>query len=298
MKTLTVFTPAYNRAHTIGRTYESLCRQTCQDFEWLIVDDGSTDNTEEVVKPWLKEQRISVRYIRKENGGLHTGYTTAFANIDSELNVCIDSDDYMPDDAVEIILNTWSARGRGHDEISGIIGLDYFINGGPIGGIFPTTHNCSYCEINTIRPFDLKIVCRTDLLKKLPPMPVFDGEKNFNPTYYYKQIDMQNYKFIIINENLCWVDYQDDGMGAHIYYQYRNSPNSFAEFRRQAMIIPFYTRTYRWKNVIHYVSSCIFAGQWDMVKTSPRPWATIVAFIPGCLINLYVRYKTPNFKKK
>lgn len=293
MKTLTVFTPAYNRAHTLIRTYESLCKQTLQDFEWLIIDDGSTDNTEEVVKPWLEEQRIPVRYIKKENGGLHTGYTTAFANIETELNVCIDSDDYMPENAVEIIVKTWEERGRGHDEISGIIGLDYYSGGEAIGGLFPTTKNCAYTEMTMLCPGDLKIVARTELVKKLPPMPVFKGEKNFNPTFYYKQLDLLGYKFIIINENLCWVDYQDDGMGAHIFYQYRNSPNSFAEFRRQGMTIPYYTKKYRTKMVIHYVSSCIFAHQWDMVKTSPRPWATIAMFIPGCLLNLYVRYKTP-----
>ena len=79
MKTLTVFTPAYNRAHTIGRTYESLLRQTCKDFEWLVIDDGSTDNTRELVEGWIKESIIPIRYIYKENGGLYTGYNTANA---------------------------------------------------------------------------------------------------------------------------------------------------------------------------------------------------------------------------
>lgn len=101
MKTLTVFTPTYNRAHTLGRTYESLLRQTDQDFEWLVIDDGSTDNTRRLVQGWIAEDKIPIRYIHKENGGLYTGYNTAYANIETELCVCIDSDDYMPDDAVE-----------------------------------------------------------------------------------------------------------------------------------------------------------------------------------------------------
>ena len=104
MKTLTVFTPAFNRAHTLVRTYESLCRQTCQDFCWLVVDDGSTDNTRQLVEGWIEEGRIPVRYIYKENGGLHTAYNTAYANIDTELNMCVDSDDFLPDDAVDLIL--------------------------------------------------------------------------------------------------------------------------------------------------------------------------------------------------
>lgn len=70
MKTLTVFTPTYNRAHTLVRTYESLCRQTSKDFEWLIIDDGSTDVTEEHVFSWIAENTIEIRYVKKPNGGL------------------------------------------------------------------------------------------------------------------------------------------------------------------------------------------------------------------------------------
>ena len=67
MQTLTVFTPAYNRAHTIGRTYKSLCFQKCKDFVWLIVDDGSTDNTAELVKDWMsKDNGFEIQYIYKE----------------------------------------------------------------------------------------------------------------------------------------------------------------------------------------------------------------------------------------
>jgi glycosyltransferase involved in cell wall biosynthesis len=101
-KTLTIFTPAFNRAHTIGRTYESLCRQTCKDFLWLIVDDGSSDNTQELVEGWKRcNNGFEIEYIYQENQGMHGAHNTAYRNIHTELNTCIDSDDYMPDDAVE-----------------------------------------------------------------------------------------------------------------------------------------------------------------------------------------------------
>ena len=88
-KTLTIFTPAYNRAHTLVRTYESLCRQTCKDFEWLIVDDGSQDNTRELVDSWIKEGKIPIRYIYQHNQGMHAAHNTAYDNIvtDGEINV-------------------------------------------------------------------------------------------------------------------------------------------------------------------------------------------------------------------
>ena len=93
MATLTVFTPAYNRAHTLPRTYESLQKQSCKDFVWLIVDDGSKDQTAKLVKEWQQQEKtFEIRYIYKENGGMHTAHNVAYENIDTELNVCIDSD--------------------------------------------------------------------------------------------------------------------------------------------------------------------------------------------------------------
>ena len=135
MKTLTIFTPAYNRAHTIGRTYESLCRQTCKDFEWLVIDDGSSDNTRALVEGWIKEDKIPVRYIYQQNQGMHGAHNTAYRNIATELNTCIDSDDYMPDDAVEKIVTFWKQYGS--DRYAGIIGLDQTMDGKIIGTKFP-----------------------------------------------------------------------------------------------------------------------------------------------------------------
>jgi len=131
MYTLTVFTPTYNRAHTLSRTYDSLCQQSCKDFEWLIIDDGSKDDTQSNVNKWITEKKIDICYIYKENGGLHTAYNTAIANIDTELCVCIDSDDWMPDDAIEKVLTFWEKYGS--DEVAGIVGLDCYSDGKVIG---------------------------------------------------------------------------------------------------------------------------------------------------------------------
>ena len=290
MKTLTVFTPTYNRAHTLARTYKSLCNQTCNDFEWLVIDDGSVDNTEELVKGWIVEGRISIRYIKKENGGLHTGYTMAIANMETELNVCIDSDDFMPDNGVEIIVTTWKNECRGKN-LAGIIGLDYLLDGTPNGSMFANEGIYHIYEIRGFHRGDDKKVCRTDLLKALKPMPVFEGEKNFNPIYYYIQVDAQ-YKFQVINKNLCFIDYQPDGMSAGIFRQFRDSPHSFAQLRRLYMSMNYEKWTTHFRNSIHYVSSCIFGKEWDFLKTSPRPFTTLLAIPLGILLNIYICYKT------
>ena len=97
METLTIFTPTYNRAKFLPRAFEALKRQTLKDFLWMIIDDGSTDNTEEVVQDLLKdtEAGFKIEYVKKENGGLHTGYNKAIELAQTELMVCVDSDDYI-----------------------------------------------------------------------------------------------------------------------------------------------------------------------------------------------------------
>ena len=102
--------------------YESLKRQTCKDFIWLIIDDGSTDDTKELVDSWILENKVEIRYHYQENQGMHGAHNTAYEKIDTELNVCIDSDDYMPDDAVEKIVSFWKKHGS--DKVAGIVGLD------------------------------------------------------------------------------------------------------------------------------------------------------------------------------
>ena len=254
-----------------------------------MVDDGSTDDTEALVKSWIAEARIPIRYIKKENGGLASGYITAFANIDSELNVCIDSDDYMPDNAVQLIVSTWKERGKGRCDIAGIRGLDFYMGGGPIGGYFSDLSEMNYWELEKTHRGDTKLAIRTDLLKALPVMKIYPGEKNANPSYYFWQISQ---KYILINENLCWVDYQPNGMAAGILRQYRNSPNSFAQYRRMLLAHPCVSFKRKFIEAMHYVSSCIFAKQWNFIASSPKKILTITALIPGCLLNAYVRYKT------
>ena len=94
---VTVFTPTFNRRDLLKRCYQELQKQTSKNFKWLIVDDGSTDSTKEYVDEWIEQEKeFSISYYYKENGGLHTAYNTAIEHLDTELAVCIDSDDYIP----------------------------------------------------------------------------------------------------------------------------------------------------------------------------------------------------------
>ncbi len=258
MVSITVFTPTYNRAYILDKCYQSLNAQTCKDFEWLIIDDGSTDNTNELVKSWMKEDNgYKIRYIYKENGGLHTGYNTAIANMDTELSVCIDSDDAMPKDGIARILTVWN--NRKNRNAAGLIGLDYDTKGNLIGKPLPDADAINAATLLcTPGTGDKKYVMRNDLWKTVAPMPVFPNEKNFNPHYFVIKLS-KKYKFIPVNECFCEVEYQDTGMSANIYKQYVNSPNSFAELRKAILAVPGMSAGYRYKTAAHYVSECWLA---------------------------------------
>ena len=294
-KTLTVFTPAYNRAHTIVRTYESLCRQTCQDFEWLVIDDGSQDNTRELVEKWMKEGKINIRYIYQENQGMHGAHNTAYRNITTELNTCIDSDDWMPDDAVENIVNFWKENGS--NEYAGILALDQTEDGQLIGSKFPDgmkeTTLQGYYEAGGSG--DKKLVYRTDVVNQYPEYPLFPGEKYVGLAYKYMLID-RDWKLLTLNVPLDIVEYQQDGSSFSMYKQYWRNPRGFAFFRRTEMQA---TRSFKRRFIVcaHYVSSSIISKEWGFIKKSPRKCLTLLAIPSGIVLFFLIRHKVNTDQK-
>ena len=288
---LTVFTPAYNRAHTLPRTYESLRRQSCKKFIWLIVDDGSTDQTEELVREWQQaDNGFEIRYLYKENGGMHTAHNTAYANIDTELNVCIDSDDAMGDDAVRKILNKWAqVQEQGY---AGIMGLDADFEGNVIGKGFPA----GMTETTVIGYYaaggsgDKKLVYRTDVINQYPPYPVFPGEKYLSLAYKYRLID-QDFKMAVLDEVLCSVEYQPDGSSQNMLRQYATTPNGFAFWRKVCMQYPTSTKR-MFVDCVHYVSSSILGHNRHFISESPKKGLTVLAVLPGAVLAQYIKEKT------
>lgn len=294
MVPITVFTPAYNRADLLKRCYESMCRQTNKNFIWMIIDDGSTDNTKEVVDLWKSNNNgFEIQYYYKENGGLHTAYNEAIAHINTELCVCIDSDDYMPDNAVEIILDFWKKNGS--DEYAGIVGLDYTLDSHVIGDLLPEKKSVNLIDLLIgkyhIHNGDRTNVVRTELYKKVAPMISFEGEKNFSPHYMHLQIS-KDYDFLVLNKNLRYVEYQADGMSNSIFKQYLNSPNSFIETRKLYLSLPDTSWKFKLRQSIHLVSSGIIANKMtEVLKYIPSFGLTVLAVPCGFLLSKYTRIK-------
>ena len=285
---LTVFTPAYNRAHTLPRTYESLCNQ--KYFCWLIIDDGSTDDTEQLVKGWMeKDNGFEIQYIYKENGGMHTAHNMAYENITTELNVCVDSDDCMAEDGVAKILKKWDeVKDSGY---AGIIGLDADMNGKIIGKSFPKsmkeTTLMGYYAMGGAG--DKKLVYRTDIIKKYPPYPVFEGEKYVALAYKYRLID-QDYKLAVLPQILCNVEYQEDGSSGTMWKQYLKNPKGFAFWRKICMRYPE-SRKRKIVDCIHYCSSSQIAKDKWYIRESPAKFMTFLCSPLGVVLTMMVKHK-------
>ncbi|MFK4414288.1 MULTISPECIES: glycosyltransferase family 2 protein [Bacillus] len=291
MKKLTIFTPTYNRAYCLHGCYESLKQQTCKDFIWLIIDDGSDDYTKELVHSWISEGCISIRYYWQVNQGMHGAHNKAYEMIDTELNVCIDSDDSMPSDAVEKIISFWDENGS--DQVSGIIALDLYKDGTVIGSKLPLNLNRSTL-FNLYNKHgvtgDKKLVYRTELTREYP-YPIFKNEKYVGLAYKYYMLD-QKYEMLLMNEALCYVEYMPDGSSMNMLSQYRKNPKGFAFYRKELMKLPFANRLFKYRQAVHYVSSSFIAKNKKFIKESPCKVLTLCAVPFGVILYSYITLKT------
>lgn len=291
MAFLTVFTPLYNRAYSLPRTYESMCKQKCKDFIWMIIDDGSTDNAHSLIEEWMKKENgFKIEYIYKKNGGMHTAHNEAYRHITTELNVCIDSDDALADDAVQKIYDKWqSIKDKNY---AGIIALDADFHGKIIGKGFPkglkSTTVMGY--YNNGGYGDKKLVYRTDVINSYPEYPVFDNEKYVSLAYKYRLID-QEYEMAVLDNVLCNVEYQEDGSTNNMLRQYRNNPKGFAFWRKIRMIYPD-SKKRMVVDCIHYVSSSLLAKNNKFIKESPKKILTVLSLPAGFMLTQYIKHKT------
>lgn len=285
-KRITVFTPSYNRAYCLDKLYQSLVGQTCQDFVWLIIDDGSTDNTRELVSGWIDEGKIAIEYEYQENRGMVGAHNTAHYLMKTELCVCIDSDDWMPLDAIGKILALWDEHG--YPESAGMVGLDAFADGSIVGTKLPDVKECKFSELYVKYKMsgDKKFVHNRAVFNRYLPYPFFDGEKFPITSYLYLLIE-QKHKLLVFNEVFCIVEYQPDGLSANLFDQYRKSPKSFAFYRIAKMKYALNYRE-RFKNAVHYVSSSLMAGNKRFLAESPYKLTTLAAVPFGIALYAYL----------
>lgn len=289
MKTLTIFTPTYNRAYILSNLYASLKTQTCFDFQWYVINDGSTDNTDELVKGWVKEKNdFNIIYENQKNGGKQNAHNIAVKKCGTELFFCVDSDDYLTEDAVEKIIITWENE-KNKENLSGILAMRGTSKNNPLGDSLPIDINYSnLTKISKKRSLgDTALIFRSSVLIHFP-FDVVKGEKFIPEEYSYVQIDSE-YDMVILPEVIYICNYQPDGYTANTIRNLKNNPKSY--IRDKIMVVEkSKDLKSKVKAMAGYIAMCQVIKSKKIIKESRHPFLCVIAYPIG-LLNYYLRFK-------
>lgn len=257
-KRLTVFTPVYNRSKIIINLFNSLCDQTVKDFEWIVVDDGSDDNIDEVVKQFMDQKTgIPIRYFKQKHGGKHRAINYALGKAEGEYFFIVDSDDMLTDNAVELILK-WIEKIKDRHDIAGVAGLRISKNGIVWGGN-PELQGNTFVECSNLdrKKYNLlgdkAEIFKTAILRR-SPFPEFEGEYFVTENVCWDAIAHMGYKIRWYNIPIYVCEYLDDGLtknGANGIDGHMRNYKGYCFYVEQSMhIVPFKDRMYRlyWYN--------------------------------------------------
>lgn len=294
---ISILTATYDRAFILPEAYESLKRQSSTNFQWVVVDDGSTDETRSLVEKWIAESVISIEYHYKENGGKHTALNLGVKIASGELCIILDSDDHLSDDAVETIEREWSETSE-RDRLCGLCFLKgYSSTGKPTGTLFPEDrYIASSIKLRNVDKVkgDKAEVYRTDILREFP-FPVFENERFLSEEIVWNRI-ARKYEMSHINRIVYLCEYLEDGLSAA---ERRNPPNYCIEGsilrwnEKTTADFPFLKRI---KHTGSYISFSLW--KYSIVKTvrnSKNPLLCFTLLPFGILKHYYDHFK---YKRK
>lgn len=288
MSNVTVLTPSYNRGKLLKKLYKSLCDQDCKDFEWLVIDDGSTDGTGECVNQMIKTASFPIRYYKKENGGKHTALNYAYQFITTPLVFIVDSDDYLTPDAITSIQNVYEKYRKEKD----ICGFS-FLRGKPEGGYLSTSgvpkngmkESYVECRINRNIGGDMAEVWYTQCLKEYP-FPEFVGERFLGEDLVWVKM-AQKYKMRFFNKTIYISGYLEDGLTNNRRKHNIKSPNGCVA-RAEAFLNSDANLKAKIKAALQYQIYGAFAGRskLDLFKSTNEKILFSISLIPGQIIYL------------
>ena len=287
---ITVFTPTYNRGYILHRLYESLCRQRFHDFEWIVVDDGSTDNTPELLRECCREERINLRVFHQENSGKHIAINKGVQEARGELFFIVDSDDYLSDNALETMWRYYQDI-RDDARFVGLSGVRATPDGKRIGGeVDFETLDCHIMDFFCKYHYqgDMAEAYKTSVMRRFP-FPVIPGEKFCCESLIWNRI-AQVGVLRYTNEKWYICEYRPDGLTAHITQVRMRSP-------RYAMLLYAEQARYRTNTLFKLKSLINFWRFAVLSRTSWREriamagWAALPLLLPGYLLHLHDTFK-------
>ncbi|QWB99440.1 glycosyltransferase family 2 protein [Mycoplasmatota bacterium] len=284
MKNITIITPTFNRSHILLNVYKSLAHQTVKDFKWLIIDDGSTDNTKELISS-LRDQFFEIKYLYKNNGGKASALNLAFDHVDTKYFTILDSDDYFASNAIEIASKELSSL---DDEYIGIINLRHDKNNIVLGKkeIPKDVKKLKRVDIENKFNINSEVIAfyKSAVLQRGLRFPLIDGEKFISPAFLEFEVTKDKY-FKVVHEIFCYCEYLDDGLTKNKKKIIIQNPRGYTLVKRQS-----YTYSSNFSNIIKngimYIAGSILSKNKKYIKESPRKILTILLTPFGILAYL------------
>lgn len=258
---ITIFTPTYNRAHTLPVLYKSIQSQTFRDFEWLIVDDGSSDDTEKVVNSWVSENYdFPIRYYKKANGGKCSAINFGVDLAEGELFFIVDSDDYITSDALEkiVLWETSLPKNAMYCGVAGNLGTseNYTPN-----TIFDTEYvDCTLFERYGRIDGERAMVFYTDIHKRYK-YPIFEGERFMTEAVVWNRMAHDGFKVRFHNDIIWIYEYQEDGLTKAGSSVFLNNPMGYGLWLREKYKFMGESLLNRLK--MYYTFTCDLSDRYD-----------------------------------
>ena len=284
---LTVLTPTFNRAHRLPALHESLVRAGDERVEWLIVDDGSTDGTRELVAGWVAAGRVRIRYMHKDNGGKHTALNAGIATISSRLTIIVDSDDHLTDDAVAVI-EAFDGRYRDRPGLAGFAFTRIQPDGaGMLSGTLPAGDAiASYIDVrvNGHVDGDMAEVFYSDVLRAYP-FPVFKGERFLAEDVVWIRMGLQH-DLVFVDRPIYICEYLPGGLTRTGRSLAIAAPRG-AMARARLLMNPRCSPQMRLRGAALFVAYGRFAGVGvkALLRSTGYPLLGVIGLLPGLALH-------------
>lgn len=280
---ITVFTPTYNRKKELVALYKSLTKQDSKIFEWLIVDDGSTDSTKEYIQTLKKQGKININYIYKENGGKQSAYNMGLDKAKGNIFLCIDSDDILKDNILTKINDDFK-KIKNNKNLAGIMYVQGYISNQKkiIGSLFPEDNMIdTYFNIYHKHKVtgDKLIVLKTETAKEYY-FPMIKGEKFVPEALIFNRISLK-YNFICKNDIAAYKEYLINGYSSKYFELVKKNPIGNTLYFRE-----LYNHEKKLYNVYGYILFCIYGKKKfkKILKEHPNKIAVFLLYLPTLLI--------------
>lgn len=292
---ITVFTPTFNRCHTLERLYESLKNQSFTDFEWLIVDDGSTDKTEELISDFKKENELAINYFKQENAGKHIAINKGLDLAQGEWFFIVDSDDVLPEVSLSVILKYIN---KIYDEsVIGVVGLMEDLQGKIIGTGFNNNDQILISNLIERRnkhniQGDLAKVIQTAIFRQFK-FPVIENEKFVAESLIWNRM-AEKYSFLYFNEVVYIADYQDGGLSSQSIVNRRKNPKYATLLYKELTENSKSKGLIKMKSSINYwrFAFCKKDSFFKLYKNSGNMFLSLFTIWFGIVLNLKDFFKT------